>query len=344
MQGKSLLPLLQTETGADPSPAYGETYLPRLHFNWSELRALIDGKYHFIEGPKPELYDLASDPRELENLYSGKPAVSAELRNRLATVIRTHTPSAELAEKTSLDPAMAERLKALGYAAVSSGSTATLSNKDLPDPKDRIQSYELISGAIEDSQHGRYDESIAKLTLVAKTETESVPVHYLLALNYYRKQQFVEAQAQFNKVLALSPDYSLAAFYLGLSYGRTQDWDNAIRWFQRALELDATNHQAAYNLGAAYVQKRMFPEAIAAIQKAISIYPAYAEAYRSLGELYVFQKQWDPGIEALRKSAELEPRDPRTFLALARAYTAKGMTAEATAAQQTAQQLQSGAQ
>ncbi len=344
MQGKSLLGLLQPSATAEISAAYGETYLPRLHFNWSELRALVDDRYHFIEGPKPELYDLTADPKEVENLYAQKPAVSAELRNRLANVIRTNTPSAELAEKTSLDPAMAERLKALGYAAVSAGSTATLSNKDLPDPKDRIQTYELISGAIEDSQHGRYDESIIKLIMAAKTEPESVPVHYLLALNYYRKQQFGEAQTQFNKVLTLSPDYSLAAFYLALSYGRTQDWDSAIRWFQRALELDPTNHQAAYNLGAAYVQKRMFPEAIAAIEKAISIYPEYAEAYRSLGELYVFQKDVDAGLSALQKAAQLDPRDPRTFIALARVYTVKGMTAEADAAQQTAQRLQSGAQ
>jgi arylsulfatase A-like enzyme/Tfp pilus assembly protein PilF len=343
IQGKSLLPLLQANTTIDVSAAYNETYLPRLHFNWSELRGLAYQKYHFIDGPKPELYDLSTDPKELTNLYEMKPAVSAELRNRLAGVIRAHTPESELAEKTSLDPAMAERLKALGYAAVSSGSTATLSDKNLPDPKDRIETYELISGAIEDSQHGRYDESIAKLTTAAKTETESVPVHYLLALNYYRKQQFVTAQEQFNKVLKLSPDYSLAAYYLALAYGRTKDWDNAIQWFERALQLDPTNHQAAYNLGAAYVQKRDFAAAIAAMQRALRIYPEFTDAYRSLGELLVFQKDFNAGIAALRKAAELEPRDPRNFTALARAYNAQGMMAEAAEAQRTAERLQNGA-
>jgi tetratricopeptide (TPR) repeat protein len=311
-----------------------------LHFNWSELRGLRFDKYHFIDGPKPELYDVSSDPKETNNLYAQKPAVSEELRNRLTSVIRSNTPATELAEKTSLDPAMAERLKALGYAAVSSGSTATLSNKNLPDPKDRIATFELISSAIEDSQHGRYDASIAKLTTVAKTETESVPVHYLLALNHYRKRDFIKAQEQFIRVLKLSPEYSLATYYLGLAYVGTQDWDNAISWFQRALELDATNHSAAYNLGVAYLQKKMFPDAVAALRKAVEIYPEYLQAWRSLGELLLFQQDYDAALAALQQAARVGPRDPRTFLALARAYEAKGLIADAAQAQRTAEQLQ----
>jgi hypothetical protein len=37
---------------------YGETFLPRIHFNWSELRGAENAKYHFIDAPKPELYDV----------------------------------------------------------------------------------------------------------------------------------------------------------------------------------------------------------------------------------------------------------------------------------------------
>jgi arylsulfatase A-like enzyme/Flp pilus assembly protein TadD len=343
IQGKSLLPLLDPKRDAAATSVYSETYLPRIHFNWSELRGLHQDRYHFIDGPKPELYDLLSDPGEKNNLYASKPALAEELRGSLAKTIREHTPAAELAEKTSLDPAMAERLKALGYAAVSAGSTPTLSDKNLPDPKDRIGTYELISSAIEDSQRGRYDESIGKLTEAAKTETESVPVHYLLALNYYRKRDFAAAQREFTRVLEWSPEYSLAAYYLGLAYVGSKEWDPAIAWFQRALALDATNHAAAYNLGVTYVQKRMFPEAITSLQNAIRIYPGYVQAYRSLADLYLFQQNPDAAVEFLREAARIEPRDARTFVALARAYQAKGMTAEAEQAQRTAQQLQ-GAQ
>ncbi len=56
-----------------------------------------------------------------------------------------------------------ERLKSLGYAGFSGGGDPTASNRDLPDPKDRIELYELISDAISDAQHGRLQESADKL-------------------------------------------------------------------------------------------------------------------------------------------------------------------------------------
>ena len=48
-------------------------------------------------------------------------------------------------------------------------------NRKLPDPKDRIQVYEAVSEALEDSQHGRFQESIDKLKTTLATEENSVP-------------------------------------------------------------------------------------------------------------------------------------------------------------------------
>ncbi len=45
--------------------AYAETFLPRLHFGWSELRSLRRGNAKFILAPKSELYDLESDAEEI---------------------------------------------------------------------------------------------------------------------------------------------------------------------------------------------------------------------------------------------------------------------------------------
>lgn len=340
LQGKSLFPGMNSAAETPrTSASYSETYLPRLHFNWSELRGLHREQYHFIDGPKPELYDLDKDPMENKNLFATKPAVSQQLRASLVEIIRNYTPEKELAEKTSLDPAMAERLKALGYAAVPSGNNPTLSNQNLPDPKDRIHIYELIAEGIDDSQHARYDESITKLQEALKTEPNSTPVHYLLGLNFYRKHEFPAAQRELTRVLELSPEYALAAYYLGLSYVGTADWDAAIKEFQKALQLDPTNHAAAYNLGAAYVQKRMFPAAIESMKQAVSIYPGYVQAWRSLGDIYLFEGDPDNAILSLNEAAKIEPRDPRIFMSLSRAYQAKGMSAEAMKAQRAAEQL-----
>ena len=221
VQGRNLLPMIRTKEPEEARSLYGETFLPRLHFNWSELRGIETANYHFIDAPRPELYDLAHDPGETQNLYAEKKAVAEEMRARLAALIRQYSAGQELAEKTGLDPALMERLKSLGYAGFSGGGSPTITDRALPDPKDRIQVYELISDAIAQSQHGDYSNSTEKLNLALKTEPDSVPVRYLLGLNYYRMHEFPNAVEQLERVLQLSPEYALAAFQLGLAYARS---------------------------------------------------------------------------------------------------------------------------
>jgi arylsulfatase A-like enzyme/Flp pilus assembly protein TadD len=330
VQGRNLLPLM-TAKPDEPRGLYAETFLPRLHFNWSELRGVETDNYHFIDAPKPELYDLKKDPGETRNIITEKKAVAEEMRAKLATIIRQYSAGQELAEKTGLDPALMERLKSLGYAGFSGGGNdnPTITDRTLPDPKDRVQTFELISDAMEESQHGEYADSTDKLTAALKTDPDSVPVHYLLGLNYYRTREFPKSVEHLQKVMQLSPDYALAAFQLGLAYGRVGDYDQAIATLKHTLELDSTNFAAAYNLGAMYVKKQMFPESVAAFRQAIAINPEYAEGHRGLGEILLYQGQVDEALTNLRQAAQLAPENPGMHIALAKALEAKGLTDEA---------------
>jgi choline-sulfatase len=329
VQGKSLLPVIRGEKADPERTLYAETFLPRLHFNWSELRGAENLKYHLIDAPRPELYDLAKDPGELRNLFSEKKAVGDEMRAKLAGLIRDYSAGKEMAEKTGLDPALMERLKSLGYAGFSGGGDPTITSRDLPDPKDRIATYELISAAIADSQHGRYPESIEKLKEALKTEPQSVPVHYLQGLNYYRSKMFPEAVEELQTTVKLSPDYALAVFNLGMAQGRAGQIDAAIGSLQRALQLDSTNFEAAYNLGVAFIQKKDLEAAAGAFRQSIAINPDMSRSHRALGETLMYSDKLDEAITELRRAVELAPQEPSVHESLARALDAKGLTAEA---------------
>jgi arylsulfatase A-like enzyme/Tfp pilus assembly protein PilF len=339
VQGRSLLPLIEEPNKKSDEDLYAESYLPRLHFDWSELRGVETDRYHFIDAPKPELYDLTKDPGETQNLFAGKKAVGEEMRGKLTEVIRRYSAGKELAEKTGLDPALMERLKSLGYAGFSGGGSTTITDRNLPDPKDRIQVYELISDAIAQSQHGQYQDSVQKLNAALKTEPNSVPVHYLQGLNYYRLEQYPESVDEFQKVLKISPDYALAAFHMGLAYARSGQVDEAVTTLQRALQLDSTNFTAAYDLALMYLQKKMTKEALAALRQSVSITDGYAPAHRTLGELLLSLGQHDEAVVELRKAADLMPQDAGAHAALARALQESGMNAEAQEELRRAQEL-----
>jgi len=317
------------ETAAKDRSVYGETFLPRIHFNWSELRGAENAKYHFIDAPRPELYDVATDPGEAHNLLGEKKAVGEEMRAKLVAMIREYSAGKELAEKTGLDPALMERLKALGYAAFSGGSDPAISSRNLPDPKDRIEAYEEFSDAMAASQHGRYEESIEKLKAMLKTEPNSVPAHYMQGLNYYRLKMYPEATAELQKTVELSPDYALAVFNLGMAQAHSGQIDAAIATLQRALELDGTNFEAAFNLGVAFLQKRDLEQAGEAFRKSVTASPEFARGHRALGETLLYQGKVDEALVELRRAVELAPDEPQMHESLAKALETKGLTAEA---------------
>ena len=66
--GRDLAPLLLPGGGASREWAYSETLLPQLDFGWAPLHAVRTADELYVRAPRPELYWLASDPGQLEDL------------------------------------------------------------------------------------------------------------------------------------------------------------------------------------------------------------------------------------------------------------------------------------
>ena len=330
VQGRSLLGQVLGRPAAGRSNLYAESYLPLLHFRWSQLRSLQSRGMKYIDAPRPEIYDTRTDPKERKNLYAARQALGHEMRDRLYGLIRRFTPASGAGtEKELTDPALLERLRSLGYVAVSAGTFAEASGKPLPDPKDRVQVYELVAEAMADGQHGRYEESLRKLHEAEKTESASLSIHYLIALDYYRLKDYRRAIERFQSALQLNPQFALAAYYLGVAQLQTGDLDGAAASFLHTLELDSTNFSAAFNLGAVYTRQKRVDDALQAFQRAIEILPDYAEAHEALGELYLYLKRTDEAVRELERAVAIAPEMRKAHYHLGRAYQALGRTADA---------------
>ncbi len=331
VQGRSLLSQILGRRGGGTSNLYAENYLPLLHFRWSQLRSLQSGGLKYIDAPRPELYDTRTDPRELKNLYSQRRSVANEMRDRLFRLLRRFTPGpgGPRGERELTDPVLLERLKSLGYVAVSAGTFAEASGEALPDPKDRIQVYELVSEATTESQQGNYQASLRKLGEAEKTEPQSVTIQYLSALNYFHLKDYRRAIEHFRSVLQLQPDSALTSYYLGLSQLEFGDLDGAESSFTQALDLDPTNFTAAYNLGVVYTRRKRAGEAIQAFQRAVRILPEYAEAHEALGELYLYQNRLEDAVRELERAVALNPEMRKAHHHLGRAYRALGRNPDA---------------
>ena len=330
VQGRSLIAEMQGwSTGTPRRDLYAETYLPLLHFRWSNLRAIQEEGLAYIDAPRPELYDLRTDPGEIRNLAAQRPAVAHELRAKLLSLVAKDTPGGGPGTQQVLtDPILLDRLRSLGYVAIG-GSYVDPLGKALPDPKDRIQVYELFSEAMSDGQHGRYEESLQKLEDAERTDPRSLPIHYLMALDYYRLKDFPKAAARFKSAIELDPKFALATYYLGLSQAQTGESDAAAASLRHALELDASNFAAAFDLGALLLKMKRVDDAVSAFQKAIEINPDFANAYEALGEIYLYQERPEDAAHALERAVQLQPGFAKAHYSLGRAYQALGKNDDA---------------
>ena len=143
LRGRSLAPALEGRT-LEPHPVYFESLAGSLNYGWEELRGVRSGSSKLIESRTPELFDLAQDPGETDDLSARDPARLDALRATLAELepSLSATPTAE-AVQDIVEPDTQAFLASLGYVTGGAGGSAS----EASHPKDLIDlEPELLAG------------------------------------------------------------------------------------------------------------------------------------------------------------------------------------------------------
>jgi arylsulfatase A-like enzyme/Tfp pilus assembly protein PilF len=208
LRGRSLKPLLEGTGTLQPATIYSEALYARYHFGWSELTTLTDERYRYINAPREELYDLARDPHEQNNIANARPQPLEALRSALDRVAAVATITAP-----SEVPADArERLQALGYVGTQSEVTAK-PGSTLADPKDKHEILERYRAAVDFAGEGKWTAAISLLQQILRDEPEMADVWSQLALFATRLDRFDLAIDAYKRHIALEPQDPSA--YLG---------------------------------------------------------------------------------------------------------------------------------
>jgi choline-sulfatase len=202
------------EAGA--RPIYAETLGPRLHFGWSELTSLIEGRLHLQDGPEPELFDLAADPGETRNRLAGERRAFAAMRQAIRAIYRPPAPP------RPVDVETARRLAALGYVA----TAGTLARGPLPDPRRRRAEIETLDAAMSAIARQRWAAAAPLLQRLLEANPRMPDVHILLATTWERLGRNREAGDSYRRAVAAAdgaPVTALIAARALLQLGRVEE-------------------------------------------------------------------------------------------------------------------------
>jgi len=282
--------------------AYAETEYPA-SFGWSPLRSVRVGGLKLIDAPRPELYDLAADPRETRDLAAERPDAVERLRQALRGASgRERAPSL-----ARLDPASAERLRALGY--VSGEAAAREARGDRPDPKDRLEAYRAFEAALAAESRGDRTAAVAGLGRLVASEPANAVFRRALVSALRRAGRPAEAVAALGVPGSERGDaaaWQERAAALEAA-GRRREAEESAR---TAVRLDPARPEAHNQLGVLLASRGQAREALAHFETASELDPTDASAWTNRGNA---RRELGLPEEARRdydQAAELAPRDP----------------------------------
>jgi arylsulfatase A-like enzyme/tetratricopeptide (TPR) repeat protein len=357
VQGQSLLPYVQ-KTARKDLETYIETFYPRENFGWAALTGLVSGKWKFIQAPKPELYDLEADPAETKNLAAGEPKTVADLKGRLAAVVRSEGVSLEAAAR-ELSAEEKARLRSLGYVDYSEPGA-----KGDADPKDKLDELRMVQDAEKAEFEGRFAEAAALHEKMLALRPGAASSYVNLALAQARQKDFEAAVRTLRLGLDRLPANELLMSRLGYTYlvmnrpaeamaimgellkanPRSIDGLSAMavildgtgkkaearEYFETALLVEPENKFLRVAYAGNLASSGFLAEAIAIYEKLVIDYPQDTTLYRALGFAHGFGGNYDEAIKNFKQITYIAP-NPDAYYNLALAYRQKGDTAEAVA-------------
>jgi len=301
LPGRSLLDEADTAR-----PQYAETFYPRIHLGWSELRSLLDDRHHWIDGPRPELYDVRADARELDDLAAREPAAAERLRSQFAL------HPAGFAAPAPADRETREQLAALGYLA---GGPAAAASGSLPNPRDRIGSLADVEEAFRLAK-AEDPRAVAAFRRLLEANPRQLDVQLGLAELLARLERYPEAREAYLGALALAPamrgEIGLALARVCLVLGHADEIESHAR---AGLEVDPA--QGRELLAWAALARGDAPAAETEARSALVLAPGAAGSALALAEALV--RGGDTGQAlAVLEGARARAKEPVRGLEFAR--------------------------
>lgn len=239
-----------------PVVPYAESYQLSERFRLAPHRAVISKNLKLIATPKPELYDIAADPDERENIAATHTADVARLMKLLDD--KHADPPGDDAAK--LDAETVQQLASLGY--VSGGAGAGADALSLPDPKDFLDVIRM-SGKIDRTGAKEGPESALKMlneALTLKPDAWELRMRKQMILGKLKRHD--EAKGFADETAKMFPDKSRTWITLAGMAAEDKDLPGALVFARRAVELDPTDAAAQEALVSSLLANKLDDEGV----------------------------------------------------------------------------------
>jgi len=332
LAGRSLAAEMRGGAARAEVPVYAESLVPLLHFGWSDLRVLRDGRYKYIQAPRPELYDLANDPGETTNLAPAEATRAGAMRAGLGKFLDAERAAAARAggAAPAVAPELLEKLGALGYVG---GAAPAETSTPGADPKDKVTEFRIANDLMREGllrlNDGDYAASAARFQAVLARKVSSFEVHFYLARSLAGLARHAEAARHFEEAARRSPGFASAWEGLARSLVAAGRKAEARAPYEKAATLTPKDAALMARLGDLLRDLGAVDEAIRRQSAATELAPGVASYWNSLGMTLGGNGRAAEAERAFREAARLDERNARYAYNLGLILERQGRATEA---------------
>ena len=309
--------------------------------------------WRLVYGPKPELYELASDPGELDNRFGSEDQIGDRLEAELREYLRANEVGSIGEAAQTADEETLARLAALGYLQLDSSALSSLNDmmdvEGLVNPRDQVIDVSLYSAAKSAMAQGNWNRAFSLHKELLDRSPDNVPALRGIAMLYGVIGDWENCFASLDRAQGLEPDNQEvplikgqlliesgriregldvlmglkepresfhAAFWAGQALRSLDSPEEALDWFQTALELEPKNPWARLNVANQLATGGDLDKAEIVFRELIADDPYFSLAYYNYGRLLMERGDRAGALGLLKRSHELQPDHPPTRAAL----------------------------
>ncbi len=184
-------------------------------------------------------------------------------------------------------------------------------------------------------QHLNYEVAAQVLTAGIKRLPDDYKLRLTRGVVFTLSKKMVEAQADYEKAVALAPRVSSVYLALGMCYEDQGKLQDAVRTLKEGIATPSRDALLYYFLADVLFRQGIAPgspnygNALEAVQEGLEIDPSFAYGYVQRAKLEMISNQLDVAIGDLERARRLAPKSQTVLYQLALAYQRVGRRTEA---------------
>ncbi|OGG03553.1 hypothetical protein A2W14_03145 [Candidatus Gottesmanbacteria bacterium RBG_16_37_8] len=153
--------------------------------------------------------------------------------------------------------------------------------------------------------------------------------HYNLGVASYSTGKITEAKNEFQKTIALDPQYLDAYRNLGYIFESEKKYDEALSLYNQGLKVNFYDTTIRAQIASFYTSRKKYEEAIDQYLKILEYDPRNSKVYNDMGIVYFIQNKQEETLASFKKAVDHDPKYKTAILNLANSFFHYGFNEKA---------------